>query len=89
MNNGPYILFTLAPADPKKITKTWTVAAKNSLGFTLGVVKWWSAWRRYCFFPNADTVYDADCLWDIADFCAHMTREQKENQAIRRGERNG
>lgn len=28
----------------------------------LGDIKWYVSWRRYCFFPNADTVWDLHCL---------------------------
>lgn len=84
MKTGPFVEFTEDTSIRSLLTKKWKVSAKNSLGFSLGVVKWWPAWRRYCFFPCKDTVYDANCLWEIADFCSRMTGEQKEDQAKRR-----
>lgn len=84
MKQGPFVTFNEDLSGKSKLTRVWAVQAINSLGFPLGKVKWWSAWRRYCFFPCKDTVYDANCLWDIADFCARMTTEQKEAQAARR-----
>jgi len=80
-----YILFVLIQKNgAKKITKTWEA---HSSGIVLGTVKWWAHWRRYCFFPKPEMLFDANCLWDIADFCSRMTTEQKEDQAKRRGEK--
>lgn len=41
----------------------------------LGVVKWWGAWRKYAFFPNPDTLYEQDCLRDIAQIIVDLTNE--------------
>ena len=76
MNDYKNMRFVLIQKDnAKKITKTWEAHANGNV---LGVVKWWAHWRRYCFFPADSTLYDANCLWGIADFCARMTTEQKE-----------
>jgi hypothetical protein len=32
---------------------------------TIGVIKWYSNWRQYCFFPNGETIWNKDCLDDI------------------------
>lgn len=34
----------------------------------LGEVKWYPAWRRYAFFPNESTLYDANCLNEVEKF---------------------
>lgn len=31
----------------------------------LGFIKWHSAWRRYCFFPAGDVLFDHNCLMEI------------------------
>lgn len=87
MKPGPHIKFTEIP-QTGKLTKVWRVISIQS-GTLLGGIKWYPAWRRYCFFPLNDMLFDANCLWDIADFVARMTAEQKEDQAKRRGEKNG
>ena len=49
-------------------------------GFTgeeLGVIEWFSAWRRYIFAPYACTVYEETRLRDIADFCQKATQEHR------------
>jgi hypothetical protein len=87
MKDGPFVKFEeIFDRNPKRITKTWDVRPIAG-GMPLGHVAWWAHWRRYCFFPDSDKLLDANCLWDIADFCARMTKEQKEDQVRRRAER--
>ena len=70
-------------ADPKLVTRIWIV--KTLAGDTiLGLVKWWGAWRCYCFFPAAETLYEKVCLREIADFCEQATvrhREQRKTKS--------
>lgn len=42
---------------------------------SLGEVKWYGAWRQYCYFPTAQAVYSEGCLKDIADFMAQLKTE--------------
>jgi hypothetical protein len=62
-------------------TKCWHV---SSFGTGLGYIKWFTRWRRYVFYPLPDTLYDASCLREIAEFCAHETREQQVRATVRR-----
>lgn len=55
-------------------TKAWIVSS----GGHLGRVSWWSQWRRYCFHPFLDTLYDPKCLREIADFVEQKTKEHKD-----------
>lgn len=66
--------FQHAPAGIK--TKQWNVLTLHGDGF-LGLVKWLTRWRKYCFFPAAGTAYEEDCLRDIATFCQEQTAEHK------------
>ncbi len=44
----------------------------------LGIVKWYSTWHQYCYFPyGEDTVYSAGCLNDIQDFIGQLTNRSK------------
>lgn len=57
----------------------------------LGLIKWYSPWRRYCYFPGerferwhqpVRTVYSAECLRTIADFIdALMEARDQERRA--------
>ena len=53
-----------------------------SNGIHLGDIKWYASWRRYAFYPNEETVYEKDCLRDIANFLAMATQEHKEDNII-------
>ena len=43
----------------------------------LGHVRWWGAWRKYCFFPLDSMLFDNQCLTQISDFCVYVTKEHK------------
>ena len=83
-----WIEFREVPTDPHKDIKTrvWYVLPEgcNDLGRRLGRVAWFTRWRKYCYFPIADTVYEQDCLRDIAQFCEDETRKHREaNKAMK------
>lgn len=31
----------------------------------LGFIKWHGAWRKYCFFPESETIFDVSCMEEI------------------------
>ncbi len=62
----------------EKKTQTWAVETITC--DRLGVVKWYSAWRRYAFFPEVETVFDVDCLYTISLFCETKTQEHKDER---------
>ena len=57
---------------PCAATKRWAVVPTNGSG-QVGVVKWYGPWRKYCFFPMIETVFEQVCLRDIANFCENET----------------
>lgn len=65
----PPIDYIELPNDGKR-TKRWQVMCRDHL---LGFVKWHSPWRRYCFFPQTDTLYDCDCMMTIGRYCRDQT----------------
>ena len=44
----------------------------------LGAIKWYAPWRKYSFFPQPHTVFEKDCLREIADFCEKEMKEKKK-----------
>ena len=53
--------------------KTFEFECCNIKSFDrLGVVKWYSGWRRYCYFSYSSEVYSEGCLRDIADFIKQL-----------------
>lgn len=61
---------------PSGKTHIWRVA--DVRGTRIGLVKWYGAWRKYCFFPENRTLYDPSCLRELADFIVDRTREHRE-----------
>lgn len=68
---------------PGLVTQAWMVIAKQG-DTPLGFVKWDTGWRRYVFAPIASTIYEQDCLRDIAIFLEDRTREHKAARAAAR-----
>lgn len=75
-----YLRFEPLPTPPKKKTKRWLVVTKSS---TLGQVAWYAQWRCYCFYPRVGTIFNTECLTDIATFCEKETREQRSTRGGR------
>jgi len=63
-------------------TGLWAVDAKEG-GVKLGVICWFGRWRKFAFYPENDTLYEATCLRDIADACEEMTLAQKAKRTGR------
>ena len=57
-------------------TRVYSVFSRfnNSL---LGYVKWFPNWRQYCFFP-LNSLFDKECLRQVAQFCDESTQVQKD-----------
>jgi hypothetical protein len=51
------------------------VCRNNKSGAKLGVVKWYSPWRQYCYFPFM-TIYSASCLQDVKSFLDKINQER-------------
>lgn len=56
-----------------KKTEVW-VCCNIRTGGKLGEVKWYSAWRQYCFFPKGKTVFNISCLEDIRHFIGQLKK---------------
>lgn len=63
-------------------TRRWAVQPKDG-GRPIGLVIWHSPWRLYCFAPNPNTMFEQDCLRDIAEFIQARTREHKRLRRAR------
>lgn len=54
------------------LSKTWLVIGNN---IELGQISFFGRWRKYCFYPNSDTLFDHLCLAEIASFCKSETNK--------------
>jgi hypothetical protein len=73
---GTWIQFDLQGHSKSGKTYVWSVVPTDG-GSRIGEIFWYPAWRKYCFFPYRDTVFEQTCLRDIADFCEQATKEHK------------
>lgn len=59
-------------------TKIWRVEPKDGETF-LGRVSWYAPWRKYAFSPWSGTLYEPDCLRQIANFCELQTKAHRSS----------
>ncbi len=71
-----YVKFESAGKSASGLTEIWEVVSVQG-SQSLGVVKWMAPWRKYCFYPACETIYDADCLKEIGDWARHITNLHK------------
>lgn len=43
----------------------------------LGEIKWFGAWRKYCFFPHDMTIFDNVCLEIIQGKLEELMKDRK------------
>lgn len=77
----PWIRFTVMEV-PARLTKCWHVVTRS--GETIGSVSWFGRWRKYAYFP-INSVYEEDCLREIASFIETKTREHRAARKERHG----
>ena len=80
-----WIDFLPEPREKGHVTKKWCVVPRRDKEtggdaeyVELGIVRWFSSWRRYCFFPSDGSLYDAACLHEIAHFCESETLKHRQ-----------
>lgn len=67
-----YLSFPLVSSTDK--TQVYNVVGSGYLG----KVKWYANWRRYVFFPNAETLFDVSCLNEITGFINGLMEARKK-----------
>ena len=67
MSEVKYLRFVDVGASLTGKTRIWRVL-NAATAVELGVVKWWSHWRRYTFCPALMIIFDVGCLREIATF---------------------
>jgi len=77
MKEYKYLYFVKLASNTK--TSVWSCQNKSS-GTKLGIVKWYGAWRQYCYCPSCNLlgVYSAGCLDDISDFIKTAMQDRQD-----------
>lgn len=71
-----YFLKDVVRGEGKK-TSVWDCHNKRS-DYVLGVVKWYGPWRQYCFFPQAETIFNVGCMQDVCEFIDKLMNERMQ-----------
>ena len=60
--------------------KTPILHIHSNEGYYLGDIKWYGAWRKFCFYPTQDTVWDEKCLAELLNFLEQYNREWRNKK---------
>ena len=74
-----HLIFTKEKTPKGRKTEIWSCF--NRFHQFLGRVKWYSAWRQYCWFQEqgfSQTVMAASCLDDISNFIGQLMEVRKK-----------
>jgi len=82
--SGKWIYVDLLAKSKSGKTNIYQVVSN---GVFLGDIKWHAPWRKYAFFPDANTLYEQDCLKDLESFLTEITVKYKKNKEINKGGR--
>lgn len=66
-----YEFINFEQIETKGKTTAWSCRNKHH-GEELGVVKWYGAWRQYCYLPSCPAVYSKGCLEDVVSFIQQL-----------------
>ncbi len=70
-----YESFTLLTKHAKTVKGSqWSVNC-NETGYRTGIIAWFTRWKKLAFFPNDDTVFNEDCLTEIAEFIKKVSKK--------------
>lgn len=64
-------------------TKVYEITTKDSSSI-LGYIKWHGAWRKYCFYPEGNTIFDSKCLEAISICLLDLTNQHQLKNIVKR-----
>jgi hypothetical protein len=66
----------------RQMARARVVSVRNRRsGEELGKVRWYGAWRQYCFYPASLTIFNITCMARISDEMLGMTLDHREGAA--------
>lgn len=57
--------------------KTKMFIVFDQAGYAIAEIKWHAPWRKYCFFPYENTLWDNKCLNQIINFINVQMEKRK------------
>ena len=79
-----YLMAVHVGTSPSGKTEIWDIVSR-SRNDTLGEVRWLGGWRQYVFRPDEGTIWNEECLRDVAQFCRLATKARSELRSERDG----
>lgn len=67
--------------------KTSKFEILNKSNTLLGYIQWYGAFRKYCFYPSSNTIWDNKCLNDVLDVLKTLMNERKEKRFLDKASR--
>lgn len=61
---------------PKRKTPIYKLFSMSDHDIKLGEIKWFGAWRQYCFYPEGNTIFDRKCLTYINNFLEEVNKKK-------------
>lgn len=71
-----YIHFVLRERKPGIKTDSWDIV-NNKSNDVIGTIKWYGAWRQYCFYTMGGCIFNTGCLKNIDTFINKAMHEWK------------
>lgn len=72
--------FSIVKEPQKKGRKTDVYSVVNHDDIKLGTIKWYGAWRQYCWFSEGKIILSVTCLDDIANFIVDLKEERQKKK---------
>lgn len=77
-----WIRFHLNERPANRKTDTWEIWSLDEASH-IGQIRWYAPWRKYCFFPASQSVWEQDCLRFVAEFVeAETVKHRKGKRAF-------
>lgn len=74
---GKYFYITTYKLSTKK-TSNYNIYTHDNI--LIGQIKWYAHWRKYCFYPEIDTIWDSKCLQEISNFLTDINISYRKEQ---------
>lgn len=59
-------------------TPIYLLCRQDNESIKLGLIKYNTSWRKYCFYPIEETIFDSNCMLDIINFMDKLNLERNK-----------